>query len=795
MNLRESAHAFQVLEYDEVFDQVIACARSSEGRNLLAEQSFITDETELLVLQKQAGVFRDLLLETEYPLANYPEINKALEDSRVEGSMLEMEDCAAAAYFVDTAAKEMLHIREFNPDAAVELCTGKEEIPDEIPKLVWRYLDSGGNLMEEKIPELKSIARKIRSAEQAARHAAYSYLKNAQYHEIWTSDEPALRDGRLVLPLQENFRGRLSGIIHTRSASGNTLFFEPSEIVEANNSVSEQQSAYQIEVQKILRRLSDIIHKCRPALMRLQKKIAVIDDRCARARFGIQHNAYWLPVQQNSSIRLIMAAHPLLGKQAVPISLEIDTDPSRFLLLSGPNTGGKTVALKTLGLCAAMHQTGLPVPAASGSCLPLFSRIFADIGDEQSIERALSTFSGHLQRIKSILENIDHQSLVLLDELGSGTDPDEAGALACAVCEFLGDSGCMGMITTHLWSLKEFAFARDDFFNAAMAFDEETHAPTYAVVPGLPGSSHALDTAEAMDFPESVLKKARSIYSSQQTSTTALLKRLAEKEQNLAENTLKLQQQQSELQSRAENIEQQRQALLQREAEVRKGQIHELQNQLAAGRSTIEGLIRSIRENELNSKLIAEVRDGLKAVESDIERARDDTRQLQSRARTQEDFHNPAFEGARVKILSNGKQGLIQRNAGTGKWRVLIGSITLTMHENDFIVISDSDKSLKVYHPPKSNKAVLTEAPLTKMEYSIDLRGKRVHEAENELIQQIDNAIMNGSTMLAIIHGKGTGALQQAIHTILASHPSVDSYKFSRPELGGSGRTEVFFTD
>lgn len=370
-----TTHALTVLEYEQVFSLILARARSPEGRQSLRSQGFCDDPVLLRSIQRESRELQSLLVQDGYPLPEYPDIAQPLEDCRVEGSVLELEDVAAVALYVDAAERELGWVhQQAPPEAAVREIATAGEIPQEVGKVIWRYLDRSGRLMEDRIPELQRIAARIHSASQAARDTAQRFLRQATYRDFWTSDEPALRDGRLVLPLQENYRGRISGIVHTRSASGTTLFFEPAEIVEANNRVTDEQSAYQVELQRILRRMSAVIREHRAVLEQLRQQVGRLDDRCARARFALQQDAVWLPVTEDSAIRLVQARHPLLGSAAVPISLEISGDPQRFIVLSGPNTGGKTVALKTLGLLAALHQHALPVPAADGTRLPLFLR-------------------------------------------------------------------------------------------------------------------------------------------------------------------------------------------------------------------------------------------------------------------------------------------------------------------------------------------------------------------------------------------------------------------------------------
>ena len=781
-------HSLRVLEYAQVFSRVCKLTRSSEGRNRLEQQGFSVSADELRQLQTESCAIQEVLLLDGYPMERYPEIHDALHDCRIEGTVLEPEQCAAVASYIESAGKEFgfvrSHIRSNVLPADWMMC----EIPGQVCHTVWKYLDGTGRLMEERIPEIQNIVRRIHRASQDARNTAQGYIGNQQYKDYWTSDEPALRDGRLVLPLQENFRGRIPGIVHARSGSGNTLFFEPGEIMEANNRVSEAEAAYHRELHRILREMTAVIRSHRDAILQLQRHVGYLDDRCARGRYALRSDSIWVPVQpamgNDRSIKLVQARHPLLGKTAVPISLEIDGDPQHFMILSGPNTGGKTVALKTLGLCAALHQHGLPVPAADGTVLPLFSAVCADIGDEQSIERSLSTFSGHMHRLEVILNAIDSNCLILLDELGTGTDPDEAGALAVAICEFLSRSSCQGVITTHLWALKELAIERSEFFNAAMAFDEDTHSPTYSITAGLPGSSYALDTAEAFGLPAEVIRRARELYESKQTQTTALIRRLAEKEARIEQSQRQAAEAEAELRNRELKLDEHERQLADREAQVRQGHIREMQHLLAESRSRVENLVKSIREQELTTERIQHARHELSEIESRMSEEQQRTDSLRSQSRPSGVPHSRCLSaGVAVRILSSGQTGVILRSDGKQKWKVAVGSLKLTVSEDAFTIIESNQK--------KAPKPVSVSAPAASSVYSLDVRGMRAFEAEETLQKSLDAALVAGNSQLAIIHGKGTGALQKALHALLKQHPAVESYGFSRPELGGSGRTEV----
>ncbi|THB62500.1 MAG: hypothetical protein D6B26_07940 [Spirochaetaceae bacterium] len=797
------AHALQVLEYQRVFSAIKQLARSDEGRQSLEKQPLLTNPEELQAIQQEAKCFQQVLLGSEYPLMSYPAIAAALDEIKVAGSLLEGEQCVDIARYIENAASEQSHLLAIKDEKVIEDFDSalldrvtRINVPEEVSKTVRQYFDGAGNLKEDSIPSLKGISSRIQRAKLKARDVAYRFLRGSSDSEIWTSQEPALRDGRLVLPLQENFRGRIDGVVHARSSSGNTLFMEPGELLEANNEISNCQAEYFREVQRILRLISDVIFTNREDIIALQQEVAWLDDRCARARYGLAIKGCWIRPAKEAAVRLVQARHPLLAGKAVPVGIEVGE--CRIMVLSGPNAGGKTVALKTLGICSLLHQHGFPVPAAEGSTLPIFSGIFADIGDEQSIDFSLSTFSGHVARVSDILSRLDHASLVLLDELGTGTDPEEAGAIALAVCEYLKSSGCISMITTHLWILKEFAYVDPVCINAAMSYNEDLHLPEYQMITGLPGNSCALDLAEKSGLPSSVVKRAQKIHSDGQSNSAALLSRLLKQQEELQHQQQKISEEQQRLQLLEQELLLQKQQLLSREKDVRQGKLNELDSLLAEARRKIEGVVKRLREGVLTSEQIKDARDSIDLLANQAagirQQAEHDVLKVEEQVKTILPKRQAEFSpGMRVRFVPNNKEGRIIRSAGKQRWQIETGSIKLTVDENQIeALLQEASKKTATgpdYHQMKSR----FEYPEMESNdfFCCDLRGMRVLEAEKRMQQFLDAAMVRGASNVEILHGKGTGALQQMVHDVLSDHHGVKSFQFASPEAGGSGKTEV----
>ncbi len=357
-------------------------------------------------------------------------------------------------------------------------------------------------------------------------------LESSANRAYWQTTTPTQRDGRVVLPLKTQYKGRVQGIVHEMSSSGSTLFIEPLEVVEKNNAIVQEENLYRLEVRRILRELTAEVSRRASELDGFVGQVSALDTWLARARYAVLHDCRRADPHPDT-VTLATARHPLLGSGVVPVSITVGGE-QRVLIITGPNTGGKTVSLKTVGLLALMNQFGMEIPAGDGSALPLFHSIFADIGDEQSIQQSLSTFSGHVKNLSAIVQRAGARSLVLLDELGAGTDPQEGVALAMALLDHFMARGCIVMATTHHGILKNYGATRPGAQNASMGFDRDTLAPTYRILMGVPGESHALQIARRSGMPENVLRDAFSYLDDERTDISKLVSHLAERHQKLS---------------------------------------------------------------------------------------------------------------------------------------------------------------------------------------------------------------------------------------------------------------------
>jgi DNA mismatch repair protein MutS2 len=811
--------ALALLEFEALRSQVAAGALSGEAARRILGMVPLTDPREVGELKGMVSELLDRLGSgDEEPRGSFPDIGPLLPVLGVRGSSLTLDEAYALGLFIDRA--EALK-RWISPDRVSGPGPAREgpsplgalvsRLPDCAPvsREIFRVVDREGKIRD--LPELREIKRRIRTLAGELEALSAAYTGNEEFRRMLRSALPSQRDGRLVLAVKANYRNRVKGIVHEVSSSGQTVFVEPEEVVEKNNLLLMENRRLDAEIRRILRDLTGRIAEYRRGLEEFHGGILYLETLRARARYGYEtRGALALDGGSGDSpgiVALKKARHPLLGASAVPIDFTMDV---RTVIVTGPNTGGKTVALKTLGLFALMNQAGLALPARE-AVLPVFDGVYADIGDEQSLSQSLSTFSAHMINIASIIKNAGAGSLVLLDELGSGTDPEEGSAIAMAILDHLITRGVRLVVTTHHGLLKNYGYTREGVENASVEFDGRTLSPTYRIVMGIPGESRAVDIAEGIGLPASVIRAARGYLDEERSDVSALIASLKEKHRNLdaAGEARKAEEERLREERRRADLRELR--LRQKEAELKAGGMGNLRRLLSESRKTLENLVREVKEGELSREKTVKVKEFLRDLEEaaaaeDAVLEEENRRLAEARRRIGGD--EPA--GSLVKALSPqagiplgpGTEVLVPTFMGAGEhrgrivradkkgspenspsWIVEIGSLKMSFPEPDLIPLPAGEK-----------KAVIAPADLAEgraARFELNLRGMRLEEALEALGRQIDAAVLGGLREFSVIHGKGDGILQRGVHEFLKTQPMVADYYFSRPELGGFGRTEV----
>jgi len=657
---------------------------------------------------------------------------------------------------------------------------------------IGRCLDSDGNVYDDASPELARIRREAALARDRVvdrLHRIVSSERNAPYLQ-----EPIVteRNGRYVIPLKSEFKGRISGIIHDQSSSGATLFIEPLETVELNNRWHQLRIEERHEVERILRALSRMVGEEELAITRNVEVLAEIDLALAKARYSIELHARPLdlcteqwptapagavvpPAEQ--PLYLARARHPLLPADSV-VPIDVYAGGSNTaLVVTGPNTGGKTVALKTVGLLSAMCQAGMHVPAMEGSRLPVFSGIYADIGDEQSIEQSLSTFSSHLSRIVDILGRADAHSLVLLDELGAGTDPTEGSALAQALLDAFLARGSLLLASTHYSQLKIYAYGTARVENASVEFDVETLSPTYRMIVGIPGRSNAFAIAERLGLSQSIIDDARALLSGDDVRSEALLENVVSAkeraERALAEEEHRLAQVRSmerELCARLENIEEARRQVLEEARE-------EGRRELANLRTELKRILAELLPTALNPSAAGDVARHLRAIEERLA-------PVEALEEGTPDEGESLHVGDTVYVTSLKQKGEIL-SLGEQEAEVKIGGFRLRTHPSKLRFEARATDAAPSASRDKTARIPRAESPGV----DLDMRGWRAHEVAPALDKYLDQAYLAGLPWVNIIHGKGMGVLRQVVREFLQGHPLVESARPGAQGEGGDGVT------
>ncbi len=825
-------HSLKLLDFFRMRERTADYCLSREGGELVLSSFPTDDKPSLERFKTELAVLVEYLASAELPAFTFPLIEMPLKHLGAEGFCLELEEFFALGIWAREFDRLVLYLskarfaaskREQEPQTEGAMLEGgfdplalaeKWAIPEAFrlietaPKLqhvyktIFEILTPDGEMRD--LPEIKRIRDAITRATRDLQTIADSYRNDPELRQALQSGEPTQRDGRTVLAVRANFRGRVKGIVHEVSSTGQTVFIEPAALVEKNNDLVQLEARLRAEIFRILKELTAEVRQDRHSIAEARITLAFLDQRMARA-LQIRREALILPEIRDSGYTIWRARHPLLGKKAVPIDVDMP-ESARTLIVTGPNTGGKTVTLKTIGLFVLMHQFGMGLPAAIGTKLPVFDAVLADIGDEQSIDQSLSTFSGHMKVMAEIVKHATKESLVLLDELGAGTDPEEGCAIAMGLLDFFIERGSLTMATTHHGILKNYGYTRPGCLNASMEFDSTRLAPTYRIVMGIPGESRALEIAAQTGLIEDIVARARRYLSDERTDIGELIRGLNEKHREL--ESLE-REQKKRLKSATEDQRKADLAALrvrQREVELRRHGLGELKTLLGESRKTLENLVRELRESGAGGdktkdvkKFLAELSDSVDRHYGILEReereARSDFKIGNSGESTdlpelpsEKDGMPALAEGDEVAYGPQRKRARLIRKASGGTWIIEIGSVRLKAAAADLLPAQTARVERPLYDLELAHGS---DEGSARASFELNLRGFRLAEALAAVERQIDLASLQGLGLFSIIHGTGEGVLGKGIHDYLRTSPVVEDYHFARPEEGGYGKTIV----
>ncbi len=813
-----------VLEYPKILARLADHCDFSGSADLALLLTPTADFVEASARLAETSEARKILVTTDLSIGSAHDIREQVDLARHGGVLdpKELLDVQSTLLSMRTLRRFFDKHSEATPHLAEIAC--RMPAPTGVIEAIARCITDNAEVADSASPKLYDLRRQVRVAHDRLMARLQRYLTDASTASKLQDNVITQRDGRYVIPLRAEFKGQVKAIVHDQSSTGATLFVEPLAVVELNNAFREAQIAERDEVRRVLVELSNLVGELGGEIVPGVAALAELDLAFAKAKYADAIGANepvlkeWSKVNSRStgaggqrpgspgvqpstldmpSIRLIHARHPLLDPETV-VPTDIDPLPGTFaVVITGPNTGGKTVTLKTVGLLAVMAQSGLHIPAQSGSELPCFAAIYADIGDEQSIEQSLSTFSGHITNIVHILKKADRRSLVILDELGAGTDPQEGAALARAILSNLLSQGITTFVATHYPELKTFAHTTDGVVNASLEFNVQTLRPTYKLTLGLPGRSNALAIAQRLGMPQEIIEAARSEINPADLRADKLIgdihrqRKIAFKESEKAERARsEARRLERDLAERLEKIGEERQRVLEQARAEGELEVELLKTQLKMLRDELKKAHQPL--------------DALQVIEEKVEEVEEQVhRPVERKPRTMErgplsTFHRPLSVGDKVILRSLGTEGVLSSvdgdeaevQAGTLRLRVRMDELKRKAESaDDGSQIIDHRQTSKTGAEPSSavgrSSSLLSASP----GMELDLRGQRAEDALEMLDRYLEKAYMAGLPFVRIIHGKGTGKLRQEVRATLKVHPQVASFEEGGPKEGGEGVT------
>jgi DNA mismatch repair protein MutS2 len=830
-------HSLRRLDFFRLRERLEGYCLSYEGQALMRSTLPCSRPESVQALKQDLALLVDALQNRDLPPLSFPNIEALVPKAQKEGVLLEVDELFALGLWTKSYEQLFAFLRStlrpsrekdqtrhpsVGPDEinhGLSLGAGENSVDDErwalpgietivfsapslseIQKKIFAVVTEEGEMRD--LPRLRSLRAAIQKAQAENLRLVNQYLSDPNLQDALQSNAATERDNRTVIAVKANFRGRIKGIVHEFSSTGQTVFIEPIELVERNNRLFELETRLAEEIRAILRETAEALRPLFPTLVEGRNFLAAADVRLARA-FQLQREDLAIAQVLASGVHLYQARHPLLGKKAVPIDVDIP-DGTRVLIITGPNTGGKTVSLKTIGLLALLNQYGAGIPALPTSGFAIFDTICADIGDEQSIDQSLSTFSGHMKVISDIAASATGRSLVLLDELGAGTDPEEGCAIAMALLDYFLDRGCMTIVTTHHGVLKNYGYTKPGCLNASMEFDAHSLSPTYRIIMGVPGESQALEIARQTGLSGQIVDVARGYLDNERSDYTALMRSLGEKQRELDQLERERRQQlQRALESRRKaDLEHLR--VRQRELELRRQGVAELNKFLSESRRAFENLVRELRESGRKAEEASIGREMLQNVSNEIQRQADALARFEEETEALKGAMTSRQDGIRrvdaaalqagQKVLFQGREAIVLRTLDAKKVLVQVGALRLPVAADALsLPREEKRKADRAARAMMSYQVELSDssggAPRASPE--LDVRGMRLAEAIETLSRQIDAASLAGLSTFSVIHGTGEGILAKGIHDWLKTQPAVADYYFARPEDGGFGKTWI----
>ena len=786
--------ALETLEYRKIIAQLKREMGSAASAKLADELTPLTSEKIIKEELRSTTEAVDLIVRKgPLPTGGLYDIREALLLAKKGGSLtmrqlLEVQNVLGissevVAFMHDDALPELKYIGEM-VDLIVEFTALEKEIS--------RCILTEDEMADNASPKLKDIRRNIHQQNQAIKNKLSRIITSSSNKTYLQDAIVTMRDGRYVIPVKQEYRSFFPGMVHDQSKGGATLFIEPQGVVELNNKLRELEVEEQLEIARILAELSSRVAEHYREIRSNLELLTKLDFIMAKGKLSCKMHASEPKIDADGELRLISARHPLIEyKKAVPVDIRIGGD-YRTLIITGPNTGGKTVSLKTAGLLVMMAQSGLHIPASHASTLPIFGEVFADIGDEQSIEQSLSTFSSHMKNIVSIIDKASYDSLVLVDELGAGTDPTEGAALAIAILERFYDSGALTMATTHYNELKKYALATSGVENAAMEFDVETLTPTYRLLIGVPGKSNAFEISKKLGLSESVIERASEHIKHGDMEFENVISSIEDDKRKAAADRLDAESMRAEIEERLKKLEEKEKAISEKRADIIAEAKREARELLRETKSAVKDVQKDLRRLQKSGAHTNLNTGALEKSRRKINEAEDLVSEKVVKQVNSEPVSADTLKiGDRVKLLTIGQNGtILSLPDEKGNLMINIGALKIKARLQDLMLINEG-KDRKPQAKSSSKYGSLLRSKSSSVSASINVMGKNLEDALADVEKYLDDVYMAGLDMVSIIHGRGGGILKDGIRQMLKRKKYVDSYGAASYNDGGEGVTVV----
>ncbi|ASJ52680.1 endonuclease MutS2 [Brevibacillus formosus] len=774
----------KTLEYDKIVALLIDKASCTYGKEKAAELIPFLSLDEVITAQQGTEQAATVLrLKGSVPLGGIRDIRGPVQRARLNAMLAPMEllDIASTVMAGRRLKTFLLDMCEDHELPLLQQQAERIEGLRELETEIRRCIDENGDILDSASLELRQVRQEIRQLESRIREKLDQMTRSSTYQKMLMENIVTIRGDRFVIPVKQEYRSVFGGIVHDQSASGATLFIEPEVIVEMNNKLRELRLREEREVERILYVLTEQVSFAVEALVENTEALTELDFMFAKAQLAWSMKAICPRINDRGYVNMRKARHPLIPREVVvPVDVELGGE-YQAIVVTGPNTGGKTVSLKTIGLLSLMTMAGLHIPAEEESEMTVFSSVFADIGDEQSIEQSLSTFSSHMTNIIQILAKMDNKSLVLFDELGAGTDPTEGAALAMSIIDHVIDSGARLVATTHYSELKAYAYDRPEVINASVEFDVQTLRPTYRLLIGVPGRSNAFAIARRLGLPEHIIDVARGSISEEDNQVESMIASLERNRKSAEADRLAAKAAREEAEELRRQLEEERAQFAEEKNKRMERAEDEARIAVQLAKEEAETIIRELREMMAEGMEIkehrlidAKKRLGNAVLELEKEKVKKPAKAVRA---------TQIKVGDEVMVTSFGQKGTVLEKVNNEEFLVQIGIMKMKVKRDDMHVQNS------IQQKPQAAPYTSVKRRSDNIKMDLDLRGYNVEDSIREIDQFLDDALLAGLHSVSIIHGHGTGVLRKGVHEYLRNHRNVKSFRLGGQGEGGVGAT------